>query len=84
MLYVFSNGCLQDVTDLFGADLPVEGSEGGTFAWRDGPLLQALKAGSWIVLDEVPRTTNCSVTVVLLLDHLLYFCLSRKSIVLFH
>ena len=43
----------QDVTDLFGADLPVEGAEGGVFAWRDGPLLQALKAGSWIVLDEV-------------------------------
>ncbi|KAL4232858.1 AAA ATPase midasin [Mactra antiquata] len=42
-----------DVTDLFGADLPVEGSEGGIFAWRDGPLLQALKNGSWIVLDEL-------------------------------
>jgi midasin (ATPase involved in ribosome maturation) len=28
-------------------------SEGGVFAWRDGPLLQALKAGHWIVLDEV-------------------------------
>ena len=41
------------MTDLFGADLPVEGAEGGVFAWRDGPLLQALKAGSWIVLDEV-------------------------------
>ena len=45
--------CIQDVTDLFGADLPVEGAEGGVFAWRDGPLLQALKAGSWVVLDEV-------------------------------
>ncbi|XP_052242535.1 midasin-like [Dreissena polymorpha] len=42
-----------DVTDLFGADLPVEGAEGGRFAWRDGPLLQALKAGSWVVLDEL-------------------------------
>ncbi|XP_053396218.1 midasin-like isoform X2 [Mercenaria mercenaria] len=42
-----------DVTDLFGADLPVEGSEGGVFAWRDGPLLQALKDGSWVVLDEL-------------------------------
>ena len=41
------------MTDLFGADLPVEGGEGGMFAWRDGPLLQALKAGHWIVLDEV-------------------------------
>ncbi|OXB54358.1 hypothetical protein ASZ78_011040, partial [Callipepla squamata] len=42
-----------DVTDLFGTDLPVEGGRGGEFAWRDGPLLAALKAGHWIVLDEV-------------------------------
>ncbi|XP_071957015.1 midasin-like [Antedon mediterranea] len=42
-----------DVTDLFGADLPVEGGEGGQFAWRDGPLLSALKSGHWIVLDEL-------------------------------
>lgn len=46
----------QDVTDLFGTDLPVEGGKGGEFAWRDGPLLAALKAGHWVVLDEV-RTT---------------------------
>lgn len=44
---------LKDVTDLFGADLPVEGGEAGQFVWRDGPLLKALKAGHWIVLDEV-------------------------------
>lgn len=41
------------MSDLFGADLPVEGGEGGQFAWRDGPLLQALRAGDWVVLDEV-------------------------------
>ncbi|XP_068087248.1 midasin [Hyperolius riggenbachi] len=42
-----------DVTDLFGTDLPVEGGKGGEFSWRDGPFLSALKAGHWIVLDEL-------------------------------
>ena len=37
-----------DVSDLFGADLPVEGSDkGGHFEWRDGPLLRALKEGKF-------------------------------------
>lgn len=45
----------KDVTDLFGTDLPIEGGKGGEFAWRDGPFLSALKAGHWIVLDEVSR-----------------------------
>ncbi|XP_030747857.1 midasin-like isoform X2 [Sitophilus oryzae] len=42
-----------DVSDLFGADLPVEGGTGGQFSWRDGPFLQALKEGCWILLDEL-------------------------------
>lgn len=42
-----------DVSDLFGADLPVEGAAGGIFAWRDGPFLRALREGDWILLDEV-------------------------------
>ncbi|XP_071469317.1 midasin isoform X1 [Marmota flaviventris] len=42
-----------DITDLFGGDLPVEGGKGGEFAWCDGPLLAALKAGHWVVLDEL-------------------------------
>jgi len=42
-----------DISDLFGADLPIEGKE-GQFSWRDGPFLQALKSGSsWILLDEL-------------------------------
>lgn len=41
------------MSDLFGADLPVEGAETAEFAWRDGSLLQALRAGHWILLDEV-------------------------------
>lgn len=49
---------LQDITDLFGADLPVEGGKGGEFAWCDGPLLAALKAGHWVVLDEVSIRTK--------------------------
>lgn len=43
----------QDISDLFGADLPVENGDGGQFAWRDGPLLQTLKQGHWILLDEL-------------------------------
>jgi midasin len=41
-----------DIMDLFGSDLPVEGSV-GKFAWRDGPFLQALKNGDWVLLDEL-------------------------------
>ncbi|CAG0889502.1 unnamed protein product [Darwinula stevensoni] len=41
-----------DISDLFGADLPVEGGRPGDFAWKDGPLLLALKESKWILLDE--------------------------------
>ena len=50
MFLIFNH---QDVSDLFGADLPVEKGQGGQFSWRDGPLLSAMKAGHWVVLDEV-------------------------------
>ena len=46
-------GCYQDIGDLFGSDLPVEGAGEVRFAWRDGPFLKALKSGDWILLDEV-------------------------------
>ncbi|XP_037035796.1 midasin isoform X2 [Bradysia coprophila] len=54
-----------DLADLFGTDLPAENkdftnqtesndSSLGSFIWRDGPLLSALKAeNTWILLDEL-------------------------------
>ncbi|BFG04951.1 midasin [Drosophila madeirensis] len=56
-----------DLADLFGTDLPAEDnlleanrqdnaakSAIGSFVWRDGPLLAALKAqNTWILLDEL-------------------------------
>lgn len=48
----------QDISDLFGADLPVERGQSIHFAWRDGPFLRALKNGHWILLDEVTIFVN--------------------------
>lgn len=42
-----------DLTDLFGSDVPVEGSEMGNFAWSDAPFLRALQNGGWVLLDEM-------------------------------
>ncbi|KAJ1569694.1 hypothetical protein HK405_007248 [Cladochytrium tenue] len=42
-----------DIMDLFGSDLPVEGGNAGEFAWRDGPFLDAMKTGDWVLLDEL-------------------------------
>ncbi|KAK4269128.1 hypothetical protein QN277_022325 [Acacia crassicarpa] len=42
-----------DMMDLLGSDLPVESDEGMKFSWSDGILLQALKEGSWVLLDEL-------------------------------
>ncbi|OMP00558.1 hypothetical protein COLO4_12568 [Corchorus olitorius] len=42
-----------DMMDLLGSDLPVESNEGVKFAWSDGILLQALKEGCWVLLDEL-------------------------------
>lgn len=42
-----------DMMDLLGADLPVQGAAAGEFAWSDGPLLQAIKLGGWVLLDEL-------------------------------
>ncbi|GMH33343.1 hypothetical protein BSKO_01177 [Bryopsis sp. KO-2023] len=42
-----------DMMDLLGADLPVPGGGPGEFRWCDGPLLGAIKAGDWVLLDEL-------------------------------
>ncbi|KAN0037183.1 hypothetical protein ACTFIV_002519 [Dictyostelium citrinum] len=42
-----------DIMDLLGSDLPVEGGTGGQFEWRDGVFLEALRNGSWVLLDEL-------------------------------
>ncbi|KAE8674160.1 hypothetical protein F3Y22_tig00111769pilonHSYRG00499 [Hibiscus syriacus] len=42
-----------DMMDLLGSDLPIESDEGMKFAWSDGILLQALKEGCWVLLDEL-------------------------------
>ncbi|KAJ1474930.1 P-loop containing nucleoside triphosphate hydrolase protein [Baffinella frigidus] len=50
-----------DMMDLLGTDLPVDSSQGGEggggpaahFSWCDGVLLAALKAGHWVLLDEL-------------------------------
>ena len=43
---------LQDLSELFGCDLPDETSNTVRFTWRDGPFLRAMKRGEWIMLDE--------------------------------
>ena len=43
-----------EISDLFGSDLPIDDNDTKSlFAWRDGPLLSALKKGCWILLDEL-------------------------------
>lgn len=42
-----------DMMDLLGADLPAAGGTAGRFAWSDGPLLQAIRQGHWVLLDEL-------------------------------
>lgn len=42
-----------ELSDLFGADLPVEGGNAGEFDWRDAAFLQAMQEGSWVLLDEM-------------------------------
>lgn len=50
-----------DIADLLGSDLPVASSDGDSssqFAWCDGVFLRALKAGHWVLLDELNLATQ--------------------------
>ena len=38
-----------DIADLLGADLPVEGGDAGHFQWRNGPFLNVMEQGGWIL-----------------------------------
>ncbi|PAV80645.1 hypothetical protein WR25_15997 [Diploscapter pachys] len=43
-----------DLCDLFGSDVPVMLEDGSiSFRWMDGPVLRAIKAGEWVLLDEM-------------------------------
>jgi MoxR-like ATPase len=44
-----------DLNELFGADLPTTNIHTNMqrFEWHDGPFLQGLKQGYWIILDEI-------------------------------
>ena len=47
-----------EISDLFGSDLPTTVDGRISFQWQDGPLLAALKAGHWILLDELNLATQ--------------------------
>lgn len=42
-----------DLMDLFGADAPAEDEQMGNFSWQNGPLLDAMQSGGWVLLDEM-------------------------------
>lgn len=42
-----------DLMDLFGADTPAENEQLGNFSWQNGPLLNAMQSGGWVLLDEM-------------------------------
>ena len=42
-----------DLMDLFGCDVPMEGTQAGHFGWRDAPFLRAMQNGEWVLLDEM-------------------------------
>ncbi|KAK9099488.1 hypothetical protein Syun_026533 [Stephania yunnanensis] len=55
-----------DMMDLLGSDLPTEDMNGMKFAWSDGILLQALKKGYWVLLDELNLAPQSVLEAILL------------------
>jgi hypothetical protein len=47
-----------EISDLIGSDLPTSGGDSMTFEWHDGPLLAAMKAGNWVLMDELNLATQ--------------------------
>jgi midasin len=45
-----------DMIDLLGSDVP--SSSSSVFSWADGVLIQAMKQGAWILLDELNMATQ--------------------------
>ena len=46
-----------EISDLFGSDLPTSNGI-ASFSWQDGPFLAAIRAGHWILLDELNLATQ--------------------------
>jgi midasin (ATPase involved in ribosome maturation) len=45
-----------DMIDLLGSDVP--SSKNSVFSWADGVLIQAMKEGAWLLLDELNMATQ--------------------------
>jgi midasin len=60
-----------ELLDLLGQDMPNSSAEGGgLFSWVDGPLLKAVRAGHWVLLDELNLAPQAVVEGLnALLDH---------------
>ncbi|RRT66389.1 hypothetical protein B296_00040228 [Ensete ventricosum] len=56
-----------DMMDLLGSDLPIQRDSGMEFSWCDGILLEALKKGSWVLLDELNLAPQSGLNAIL--DH---------------
>ena len=70
-----------DIVDLFGSDLPVplddeiaeheEDASRPLFCWKDGILLEAMKRGDWVLLDEINLDGRCKTPEIAI--YIIYF-----------